>query len=148
MKNCSNGNLKFPSFIDIPIELCGRSSPLRVSLQASAPDILIILLRHGANPIPLDGGSSTVLALMDKLLEYEDSKSFPYQLVSCLRIIILSISCIEMPFKVSWIPFLGYRCHFLFLISLLLIAIVVRHEKANVLAEILNIVDAESCSIE
>jgi ankyrin repeat and SOCS box protein 17 len=61
----------------------------------------MILLRHGANPFPNDGGSSTVLALMDKLLEYEESKSYPYQLVSCLRIIISSIPSVEMPFKVS-----------------------------------------------
>lgn len=88
------------SFIDVPIESCGNSSPLRTSLQASAPDILMILLRHGANPVPNDGGSSMVLALMDKLLEYEESKSYPYQLVSCLKIIILSISSIEIPFKV------------------------------------------------
>lgn len=33
------------SFIDVPIESCGKASPLRVTLQASAPDILLILLR-------------------------------------------------------------------------------------------------------
>lgn len=33
------------SFIDVPIESCGKASPLRVALQASAPDILLILLR-------------------------------------------------------------------------------------------------------
>lgn len=33
-------------FIDVPIESCGKASPLRVALQASAPDILLILLRY------------------------------------------------------------------------------------------------------
>lgn len=60
----------------------------------------MILLRHGANPTPCDGGIPPVIALMDKLVEYEESKSYPYQLVSCLKLIILSISFIEMPFKV------------------------------------------------
>lgn len=32
-------------FIDIPIESCGKAAPLRVAIQASAPDILTILLR-------------------------------------------------------------------------------------------------------
>lgn len=33
------------SFVDVPIESCGSSSPMRVALQASAPDMLLILLR-------------------------------------------------------------------------------------------------------
>lgn len=61
----------------------------------------MILLRHGANPTPLDGGTPPVQALMEKLAEHDESKSYPYQLVSCLNIIILSISIVEMPFKVS-----------------------------------------------
>lgn len=92
------------SFIDVPIESCGKASPMRVSLQATAPDILLILLRHGANSNPCDGGMSPVIALMDKLIEYDEGKSYPYQLVSCLKIIFLSISSIEMPFKVSKFP--------------------------------------------
>lgn len=88
---------KMLRFIDIPIESCGKSSPLRVALQASAPDILMILLRYGAEPSPPDGGSSPVISLLDKLLEKE--RRYTYQLVSCLQILLKNISLIEMPYK-------------------------------------------------
>ena len=91
----------FFSFIDVPIESCGRSSPLRVSLQASAPDILLIFLRYGANPIAGDGGSSPIEALLEKLREYDKSSSYPYQLVSCLKIFMLAVPLIELPYKVE-----------------------------------------------
>ncbi|XP_011295953.1 uncharacterized protein LOC101890633 isoform X1 [Musca domestica] len=84
-------------FIDIPIESCGRSSPLRVALQASAPDLLLILLRYGANPNPPDGGSSAVLALLDKLTE--NGRNYVYQNVSCLQILLRNIPMIELPYK-------------------------------------------------
>lgn len=87
-------------FIDVPIESCGKASPLRVALQASAPDVLMILLRHGANAAPLDGGTPPALAMMDKLMEYEETGSYPYQLVSCLKILLLAIPFIELPYKV------------------------------------------------
>lgn len=96
----SNALLFDCRFIDVPIESCGKASPLRVSLQATAPDVLVILLRHGANPSPLDGGTSPVLALMDKLVEFEETGSYPYQVVSCLKILLLAIPFIELPYKV------------------------------------------------
>ncbi|KAG5681346.1 hypothetical protein PVAND_010790 [Polypedilum vanderplanki] len=88
-------------FIDVPIESCGKSSPLRVSLQASAPDILLILLRYGANPIPMDCGITPTLSLLEKLIEYNETASYPYQLVSCFKILMLATPSIVMPF----IPF-------------------------------------------
>lgn len=93
-----NYSLNF-RFIDVPIESCGMASPMRVALQATAPDILMILLRHGANACPVDGGNPPVLALMDKLMEYEES--YPYQLVSCLKILLLAVPYIELPYKVN-----------------------------------------------
>lgn len=41
----SLSNPAISRFIDVPIESCGMASPLRVTLQAGAPDILLILLR-------------------------------------------------------------------------------------------------------
>lgn len=32
-------------FIDVPIDSCGKASPMRVALQASSPDMLLTLLR-------------------------------------------------------------------------------------------------------
>lgn len=71
-----------------------------MALQASAPDMLMILLRYGGNPRGDDGGTSPILAVMDKLIEYE-SGSYPYQLVSCLKLLLLAIPFIELPFKVE-----------------------------------------------
>ncbi|XP_055380871.1 uncharacterized protein LOC129611655 [Condylostylus longicornis] len=88
---------KLLRFIDIPIESCGKSSPLRVALQATAPDILLILLRYGAEPLPNDGGSSPVLSLLDKLLDCD--RKYVYQMVICLKILLKNIPIIEMPFK-------------------------------------------------
>ncbi|XP_053695659.1 uncharacterized protein LOC128743156 [Sabethes cyaneus] len=85
-------------FIDIPIESCGKAAPLRVAIQASAPDILMILLRHGADPNPDDGGASPVISILDKLLEYE-SRAYPYQLVSCLDLLLRCTIMVELPYK-------------------------------------------------
>lgn len=38
---------------------------------------------------------------MDKLLEYEESGAYPYQLVSCLKILQLVVPYIELPYKVN-----------------------------------------------
>ncbi|XP_002020380.2 uncharacterized protein LOC6595102 isoform X1 [Drosophila persimilis] len=84
-------------FIDVPIESCGRSSPLRIALQANAPELLLILLRYGASPHPPDGGTSVILALLDKLIE--NGRNYSYELVLCLKILLRNVAMIEMPFK-------------------------------------------------
>ncbi|XP_055716153.1 uncharacterized protein LOC129809996 [Phlebotomus papatasi] len=91
-------NPRMTRFIDVPIESCGMASPLRVTLQAGAPDILLILLRYGANPNPKDGGSSPIIALLDKLLESQDRR-YPYQLEACLKILMRAVPFIDLPFK-------------------------------------------------
>ncbi|EDS45085.1 conserved hypothetical protein [Culex quinquefasciatus] len=85
-------------FIDIPIESCGKAAPLRTAIQASAPDIVMILLRHGADPNPDDGGAPPIISLLDKLRENEN-RSYPYQLVSCLKLLLTCTVMIELPYK-------------------------------------------------
>ncbi|KAL7729301.1 hypothetical protein ACLKA6_008880 [Drosophila palustris] len=84
-------------FIDVPIESCGRSSPLRIALQANAPELLLILLRYGASPHPPDGGTSVIIALLDKLIE--NGRHYCYEQVLCLKILLRNVAMIEMPFK-------------------------------------------------
>uniref|UniRef100_A0A182JGV5 Uncharacterized protein n=1 Tax=Anopheles atroparvus TaxID=41427 RepID=A0A182JGV5_ANOAO len=90
--------LRETKFIDVPIESCGKATPLRVALQASAPDIVLILVRHGAHPCPDDGGASPVLALLDKLVECEN-RCYPFQLVSCLKLLLRTTTMLELPYK-------------------------------------------------
>lgn len=75
---------------------------MRVALQATAPDVLMILLRHGANASPIDGGTHPAIAVMDKLSEYGVKGSYPYQLVSCLKILLLATPSIILPYKVNY----------------------------------------------
>ena len=64
----------------------------------------MMFFRHGADPNPNDGGIAPVMAALDKLNEYESS-GYPYQLVSCLKLILRAIPSIEIPYKVrrEWI---------------------------------------------
>lgn len=134
----SNISLCNCRFIDVPIESCGKASPLRVALQATAPDVLMILLRHGANPCPLDDGSSAVLALMDKLMEHEETGSYPYQLVSCLKILLLAIPFIELPFKVQIRNAISSQQILNSIRFYVLTAIIVPSSKGNVSQEVLG----------
>ncbi|XP_058443052.1 uncharacterized protein LOC131425296 [Malaya genurostris] len=91
-------DIRLTKFIDIPIESCGKASPLRVAVQASAPDVLMILLRHGANPDPDDGGASPIISIFDKLLDNEN-RVYPYQLVSSLGLLLRCTIMIDLPYK-------------------------------------------------
>lgn len=69
--------------------------------------ILVYLLyslfnRYGADPMPCDGGTSAIIAILDKLLESSSPprRSYLYQLVSCLNILLSSVTIIDMPYRV------------------------------------------------
>lgn len=100
----------------------------------------MILLRHGANPSPHDGGISPVLALLDKLVEFNETGSYPYQLVSCLKILLLALPFIELPYKVKWnFSSVNSRFNSFYI----LVAVIVRSEKANVSRKVLSIICPE-----
>lgn len=111
---------------------------MRVALQASAPDVLMILLRHGANACPPDGGSYPVIAVMDKLLEYETG-SYPYQLVSCLKILLLVIPSIVFPYKASLCCFAKQAFQYSKYIPFF-IALYLWNKERDVQKEVLNVV--------
>lgn len=56
--------------------------------------------RYGANVQPCDGGSSPIIAILDKLLESPHRKS-QIELEMCLKILLKAVPFIEMPYKVS-----------------------------------------------
>ncbi|XP_063992585.1 uncharacterized protein Stops [Diachasmimorpha longicaudata] len=83
-------------FIDIPMESYGQVLPLRVAVQHGAPDILLIMLRYGANtesdklsPTPLE-------ILLTKLSDYETedepNRIIPENLLVCLRLILRTVT--------------------------------------------------------
>lgn len=56
--------------------------------------------RYGASPYPPDDGVPPVIALFDKLIEYQD-RHYPYQLETCLKLLLRTLPSIDLPFKVS-----------------------------------------------
>lgn len=62
--------------------------------------VSFVLFRFGADPMPRDGGSSPVVAILDKLLE-SPGRRYLYQLVSCLNILLSCITLIDMPYRVK-----------------------------------------------
>jgi len=55
--------------------------------------------RYGASPQPPDGGTSVIIALLDKLIE--NGCNYSYELILSLKILLRNVAMIEMPFKVS-----------------------------------------------
>ncbi|XP_031631676.1 uncharacterized protein LOC116345971 isoform X2 [Contarinia nasturtii] len=108
LEHAKNARLEFPvylnkyegtkvlRFIDVPIESCGKASPMRVALQASSPDLLLTLLRYGANSNPKDGGMMPIIAILDKLVE---APSTQIHVETCLKILLKTVPAIEMPYK-------------------------------------------------
>lgn len=85
------GCLEYPNedeltkFVDVPIESCGKTSPVKIVLQLGYPDILLILLRFGA-VVSEDVQNSGLESLLEKLKEYNGV--YPFNLVACLKLIL------------------------------------------------------------
>lgn len=96
--HATNGGLVLPSgnegiltrFIDLPIESCGKSSALRVTIQLAIPDKLHILLRYGA--LLVDNREITGL-LLQRLMEF--CHVYPYNIVACLQLILRVVPTLE-----------------------------------------------------
>lgn len=73
-------------FVDIPIESCGKATPLKILVQLGVPDKLHILLRFGA----LDDTPNGVLeSLLDNLNNFK--RKYPYNLVDCLQFLMRAL---------------------------------------------------------
>ncbi|XP_055324775.1 uncharacterized protein LOC129579131 [Sitodiplosis mosellana] len=109
LEHAKNSRLEFPvhlnkyegtkvlRFIDVPIDSCGKASPMRVALQASSPDLLLTLLRYGANVNPKDGGMMPIVAILDKLVGSPECTQIHVE--TCLKILLKTVPTIEMPYK-------------------------------------------------
>ncbi|XP_022914558.2 uncharacterized protein [Onthophagus taurus] len=72
-------------FIDVPIESCGKMTPLKISIQLGLPDKMLILLRYGAT-INKNDDDDVLMWLINKLSEFKGR--YPYNFVACLQILL------------------------------------------------------------
>lgn len=88
----SNGEYLFENypirFVDVPIESCGKSTVLKISIQLGLPDKLHIFLRFGALILPyFDNSDENVIdIILDKLSEHK--RKYPYNFVACLQLLL------------------------------------------------------------
>lgn len=84
-------------FIDVPMESYGQAQPLRVAVQNSAPDILLVMLRYGASIDCDQVAPSPLEILLTKFTEYDvqDGQTeiaYPEHLLSCLRLLLRTVT--------------------------------------------------------
>lgn len=97
MDHATNANLEYQQgnktyrFIDVPLESCGKESPVRVVIHMVAAEMLMILLRYGARIIPSTDNVCTnpVEAILDRLNEC--NRKYLYGLVTCLKLALRAI---------------------------------------------------------
>lgn len=100
MDHATNANLEYTEddvtyrFIDVPLESCGKASPVRVVIQLGAAEMLMILLRFGARVTSDITSTNPVESVLDRLNEY--NRKYPYELVTCLKLILRAVPTINL----------------------------------------------------
>lgn len=99
LDHATNANLEYQEgdkmyrFIDVPLESCGKASPVRVVIQMGAAEMLMILLRFGARIQEDNVSTNPVESILDRLNDY--NRKYPYELVTCLKLILRAIPNIK-----------------------------------------------------
>lgn len=92
LDHATNANLEYEDdgkvyrFIDVPLESCGKASPARVVLQMGSSEMLMILLRFGAQVSSENVATDSVESVLDRLKDY--NRAYPYELVGCLQLLL------------------------------------------------------------
>ncbi|XP_077293546.1 SOCS domain-containing protein stops [Arctopsyche grandis] len=100
LDHATNANLEYKDgdisrrFIDVPLESCGRSPPVRILVQIGGSEMLLILLRFGATLDLENTSTNPVETILDKLKE--SNRKYPYEMVTCLRVILRVIPTIKL----------------------------------------------------
>lgn len=100
LDHATNANLEYTEngktfrFIDVPLESCGRASPVRVVIQMGAAEMLMILLRFGARITSEKVSTNPIESILDRLLEY--NRIYPYELVTCLKLAMRAVPSIML----------------------------------------------------
>ncbi|XP_030031190.2 uncharacterized protein LOC115448032 [Manduca sexta] len=99
LDHATNANLEYREgnkmyrFIDVPLESCGRASPVRVVIQMGAAEMLMILLRFGARVTDDKAATNPVESILDRLKEY--NRVYPYELVTCLKLVLRAVPSVN-----------------------------------------------------
>ncbi|CAG9782254.1 unnamed protein product [Diatraea saccharalis] len=99
LDHATNANLEYMEgdktyrFIDVPLESCGKASPVRVVIQMGSSEMLMILLRFGARISSDRASSNPAESILDRLKEYK--RAYPYELVGCLKLILRTVPSIN-----------------------------------------------------
>ncbi|CAH2055854.1 unnamed protein product, partial [Iphiclides podalirius] len=100
LDHATNANLEFTEggkvyrFIDVPLESCGKASPVRVVIQMGVSEILMILLRFGARIASDHVSTDPVESILDRLKEY--NRKYPYELVTCLKLALRAVPTLNL----------------------------------------------------
>ncbi|CAG4937873.1 unnamed protein product [Parnassius apollo] len=100
LDHATNANLEFKEgektyrFIDVPLESCGKASPVRVVIQMGAAEILMILLRFGARITSDHVSTNPIESILDRLKEY--NRKYPYELVTCLKLSLRAVPILNL----------------------------------------------------
>ncbi|KAL4703217.1 hypothetical protein ACJJTC_007041 [Scirpophaga incertulas] len=99
LDHATNANLEYREgdktyrFIDVPLESCGKASPVRVVIQMGSAEILMILLRFGAQILSGKAATNPIESILDRLKEYK--RVYPYELVSCLKLVLRALPKVD-----------------------------------------------------
>ncbi|XP_012268191.2 uncharacterized protein LOC105693085 [Athalia rosae] len=123
MDHANEGRLEYPTtqstekcrFFDVSMESYGHAVPIKVVVQLGAPDILLLLLRYGANlgGTGVRGNSvrsapSVMEMVLNKFTDFDDRNvnekvnasvtpaQYPAQLVACLRILLRTVPLVTV----------------------------------------------------
>ncbi|KAJ8982795.1 hypothetical protein NQ317_018496 [Molorchus minor] len=80
-------------FIDLPIESCGKSSPLKIAVELGLPDKLLIFLRFGAE-VYTHARVDVFEHILKRLSGF--NHVYPYNLVSCLQLLLRVVPRIKL----------------------------------------------------
>ncbi|CAB3241514.1 unnamed protein product [Arctia plantaginis] len=111
LDHATNANLEYKEddrchrFIDVPLESCGRASPVRVVIQMGAAEMLMILLRFGARITSDKVSTNPIESILDRLKEYNGV--YPYELVTCLKLTMRAVPSITLTVNKGELKHLG-----------------------------------------
>lgn len=118
LDHATNANLEFSNghktyrFIDVPLESCGHASPVRVVIQMGASEMLMILLRFGARITSEKASTNPAESILDRLKEY--NRKYPYELVSCLKLILRAVPSVTFTIDKNTFKHLGLPSNYNF----------------------------------